>query len=166
MWLCWNASLVCTNHQHVVCVTLVPSSVAITLLWCFGCGVCCSPRHCASHMHHIWTVDVVEWHPCGFTQSTYPPLHQPLHLVVAIKVLANDGFHFKVVWQVTIAHTQVQSINHHHQSAFQHLASHHMAQWVSNVDVTLATHHITITSTCFPPPNTASVVMVCVCAWT
>ena len=50
-------------------------------------------------------MDVVEWHPRGFTQSTCHPLHQPLHLVVAIKSLAYDGFHFKVVWKLTTAHT-------------------------------------------------------------
>ena len=141
-----------TINTLCVCVTLVPSSVTITLLWCFGCGACCSPFHCASHKYHIWTVGIVEWHTRGFTQSTCHPLYQPPHVAV-IKALANDGLHFKVVWQVTIVHTQVQSINHHHQSTFQHLTSHHMAQWVSNVDVTLATHHITITSTCFLPPT-------------
>ena len=61
------------SSTRCVCATLVPSSVVITLLWCFGCGACCSPCHCASHMHHIWTVDVVEWHPRGFTISTCPP---------------------------------------------------------------------------------------------
>ena len=132
------------------------------LLWCFGCGTCCSPHHCASHTHHIWTVDVVEWHPHGFTQSTCHPLHQPLRLVVAIKSLANDGFHFKVVWQVTIAHRSNPSITLI--SAFQHLTSHRMAQWVSNGDVTLATHHITITSTCFPHQHCISGDGVC--AWT
>ena len=105
---------------------------------------------CFTHTQHIWTMDVVEWHLRGFTQSTRHPLHQPLHLVVVTKVLTNDGFHFKVVWQVVNAHTQVQPINQRHQSAFQYLISHRMAQWVSIVDVTLATHHITITSTCFP----------------
>ena len=36
-----------------------------------------------------------------------------------------------------------------------------MAQWVSNVDVTLATHHLNHIHL-FPTTNTASVVMVCV----
>ena len=36
-----------------------------------------------------------------------------------------------------------------------------MAQWVSNVDVTLATHHLNHIHL-FPITNTASVVMVCV----
>ena len=48
---------------------------------------------------------IVEWHTRGFTQSICYLLHQPFHLVVGIKTLANDGFHFKVVWQVTNAHT-------------------------------------------------------------
>ena len=44
----------CITHLHqsstrCACATLVPSSVAITLLWCFDCCACCSPRHCASH---------------------------------------------------------------------------------------------------------------------
>ena len=39
------------SSTQCVCATLVPSSVVITLFWCFGCGVRCSPRHCASHMH-------------------------------------------------------------------------------------------------------------------
>ena len=56
-----------------------------------------------------------------------------------------------IICKTNSMHTQVKSINHHHQSTFQHLSSHHVAQWVSNVDVTLATYHITITSTCFPP---------------
>ena len=140
------------SSTRCVCATLVSSGVAITLVLWLWCLLFTTPL-CFTLTHHIWTVDVVEWHPRGFTQSTCHPLHQPLHLVVAIKMLANDGLHFKVVWQLTSAHMQVQSINNHHQSAFQYLISHHMAQWVSNVDVTLATHHVTITSACFPPPT-------------
>ena len=91
--------------KHVVCVTLLPSSVVITLLWCFCCGAYCSPDNCASHTCTPHLDSVFEWQPRGFTQSTCHPLHQQLHLVVATKVHANDGFHFKVVWQVTITDT-------------------------------------------------------------
>ena len=37
------------SSTRCACATLVPSSVAITLLWCFDCCACCSPHHCASH---------------------------------------------------------------------------------------------------------------------
>ena len=80
----------------------------------FWRGACCSPPHCASNTHDIWTVDVVEWHSRGFTQRSNPS-------IAIIRVPSNT--------------------------------SHHMAHWVSNADVTLATHHIKITTTCFPPPT-------------
>ena len=61
-------------------------------------------------------------------------------------------------------HTQDESINHHHQSIFQHHVSYHMVQWASNAvcDTCHTPHHNHIHL--FLTTNTASVVMVC--AWT
>ena len=139
------------SSTRCVCATLVPSSVAITLLWCFGCGACCSPRHCASHTCTTFG----EW---VLLSGTHVASHSPhaIHftshstLLLPSKCLPMMVSTSKSFGKPPM-HIQVQSINHHRQSAFQHHTSHHMAQWVSNVDVTLATHHITITSTCFPP---------------
>ena len=96
----------------VECITRLhqSSTRCVCHVGAIQCGhhfaICCSPNHCTSHTHAShWTVDVVKWHTRYFKQSTCHPLHQALYLVVAIKMLANDSFHFKVVWQVTIAHT-------------------------------------------------------------
>ena len=139
----------------------MPSSVTITLLWCFGRGACCLPHHCASHAPHFGQWMLLS----GSHVASHSPhaIHFSSHstLLLPSKCLQLTDSTSKLFGKSPV-HTQVKSINHHHQSAFQHLTSHHMAQWVSNVDVTLATHHTTITTTCFPTTNTASVVMVCV----
>ena len=136
-----------------MCVTLVPSSVVITLLWCFGYGACCSPHHCASHSHTTFG----QWILLGGTHvASHSPhaIHFTSHstLLLPSKCLPMMVSTSKSFGKSPV-HTQVQPINRHHQSAFQHLTSHHMAQWVSNVDVTLATHNITIAFTCFPLPT-------------
>ena len=81
---------------NTLCVPLWCHPVWPSLCFCALAVVPVVHHAIVLHIHHIWTVDVVEWHPHGFTQSTCHPLHQPLH-IVGIKLLANDGFHFKVV---------------------------------------------------------------------
>ena len=58
--LWWNASLVCTNHQHVVCVPLWSHPVwSSPLLWCFSCDAFCSPQNCTLYVH-IRTPDTAQ----------------------------------------------------------------------------------------------------------
>ena len=132
---------------------------------CFGALAVVPVVHHAIviHSHHIWTVLLNGTHVASHSPHA---IHFTSHstLLLPSKCLPMMVSTSKSFGKSPL-HTQVQSINHHHQSAFQHLTSHHMAQWVSNVDVTLATHHITITCTCFPPP-TLHQWRWCVCAWT
>ena len=150
------------SSTHCVCATLVSSSVVIT---CFGVLAVLSIVHhvIVLHTHHFWTVDVVEWHLLGFTQSTCHPLHQSLHLVVGTKVLANDGFHFKVVWQLTSAHT------HKSYSSITIIrvpsnTSHHTPHGSMNQQCIFDTCHTPYHNHIhlFATTNTASVVMMCV----
>ena len=96
--------ITCLHQSLTSCVCAIFGAIQCghhfaLVLWLL-CLLFITPM-CFTHAHHIWTVDVVEWYPRGFTQS----ISFPLHLVVGIKVLTNDGFHFTVVWRVTNAHT-------------------------------------------------------------
>ena len=91
---------------NTLCVPLWCHPVWSSL--CFGALAVVSVAHHAIVLHTCITFG--QWMLLSGTHvaSQSPPvhpLHQPFHLVVYIKVLANDGFHFKVVWQVTSAHT-------------------------------------------------------------
>ena len=95
--LCHHRSCGCSRMHHLFAPTINTlcvchfGAIQYGPPPCFGALAVVPVVHEAivlhKHMHHFWTVDVAVWHPRGFTQSTYPPLHQPLHIVVVIKTL-------------------------------------------------------------------------------
>ena len=109
-----------------VCATFAPSSVAIILLWCFGCCACCSSRRCVSHTHTTFG----QW---MLLSGTHMASHRPhaIHftnhsalLLVSKRLPVMDST--SQPFGESPMHTQVQSIIHHHQSALQHLTTYHM----------------------------------------
>ena len=139
------------SSTRCVCATLVPSSVEHH--FCFGALAVVPVVHHPIVLHVHTTYG--QWMMLSGT-------HMASHSPPAIHITSHSTLLLASKWlpmMVSTSKSFGKSPLHTHRSnpsitiiRVPSNTSHHMAQCVSNVDVTLATHRITITFTCFPPP--------------